>query len=407
MNIVVLTQVYFPDTVSVAQHLADLCKRLEAGGHSITVITSRFGYDSRESFEKFEVTGNITVKRVWQTNFGKKSFLLRALNFLSFNFSLMVAALLLRQSKVDCIVGTTSPPFSALVGIILSKLKRAPFCFWVMDLQPELSIASGIIEENSYIAKFFTALGNFAIRSSTRIISLDRFMTAHLVSRGGTRSKISEIPVWPVNESVYRGLRLDNPFRIQNHFGEKIVVMFSGNHAHVHPMDTLLEASKILRSDDSMLFAFVGGGVRREQVSQYKNKYALENVVQFPFQPRSIFHISIAASDIQVVIMGSEQVGYTHPNKIYGAMFLGKPILYIGPKKSHVADILGNVLGNISVQHGDVERLVEELKAFSKLDTSEVRRIGDNNRRFAEENFNPNILIDKMAKTIEESMARE
>lgn len=407
MNIVVLTQVYFPDTVSVAQHLADLCKRLEAGGHSITVITSRFGYDSRQSFEKFEVTGNITVKRVWQTNFGKKSFLLRALNFLSFNVSLMIAVLFLWRRKVDCIVGTTSPPFSALVGIILSKLKRVPFCFWVMDLQPELSIASGVIKENSCIAKLFTALGNFAIRSSTRIISLDRFMTAHLVSRGGVQSRISEIPVWPVNESSYEGFRLDNPFRIQNRFGEKTVVMFSGNHAHVHPMDTLLEASKILRHDDSILFAFVGGGVRREQVSQYKNKYALENVLQFPFQPRSTFHISIAASDIQVVIMGNEQVGFTHPNKIYGAMFLGKPILYIGPENSHVADILGNVFGNISVRHGDVETLVEELKVFSKLDLSEVHRIGDNNRLFAKENYSPNFLIDTMANTIEESMARD
>ena len=42
MNIVILTQVYFPDTVSVAQHLHDLCKELANRGHKVTVITSRF-----------------------------------------------------------------------------------------------------------------------------------------------------------------------------------------------------------------------------------------------------------------------------------------------------------------------------------------------------------------------------
>ena len=149
MNIVILTQVYFPDTVSVAQHLHDLCKELANRGHKVTVITSRFGYDSGEKFISFEKHQNITIKRVWQTYFSKKSFLLRAINFFTFNFSLMISAIFLPKKDVDCIVGTTSPPFSSIVGIALSKLKKAPYFFWIMDLQPELSIASGIMKKDS------------------------------------------------------------------------------------------------------------------------------------------------------------------------------------------------------------------------------------------------------------------
>ena len=51
-------------------------------------------------------------------------------------------------------------------------------------------------------------------------------------------------------------------------------------------------------------------------------------------------HLSLGSADIQVVVLGDGQVGYTHPNKVYGALFLGKPIIYIGPKESHVSDIL-------------------------------------------------------------------
>lgn len=403
MNIVILTQVYFPDTVSVAQHLSDLCKRLVDRGHHVTVITSRVGYDSGEKFDSLEVDGNITIKRVWQTKFGKKSLILRAVNFLTFNLSLMVSAFLLPKKEVDCILGTTSPPFSAIVGILLSKLKKAPYHFWVMDLQPELSIASGVISEKSLFARTFTSLGNFAIRSSAGIFSLDRFMTRYLVSRGGDINRISEIPVWPVSESEYQGKRLDNPFRVESGFGEKSVVMFSGNHAYVHPMDTLLDACKNFGENTDLLFAFVGGGVRREQVSQYKEKYMLKNVLQFPFQPRSTFHISIAASDIQVVIMGDGQVGYTHPNKIYGAMFLGKPILYIGPEESHVSDILNKTKGNINVRHGEVDKLVSELDAFSRLDAAEIFRIGEENKRYAQAKFSPDVLIGKMVECIESS----
>tara|TARA_B100000989_G_C19488916_1_gene448818 strand:- start:198 stop:1412 length:1215 start_codon:yes stop_codon:yes gene_type:complete len=403
VNIVILTQVYFPDTVSVAQHLSDLCNRLEERGHRVTVITSRFGYDSEEKFAVHEVDGNITIKRVWQSKFGKKSFILRGVNFLTFNLSLMVSAFLLPKKEVDCILGTTSPPFSAIVGILLSKLKKAPYHFWVMDLQPELSIASGIMSKKSFSARIFTCLNNYIIRSSNRIFSLDRFMTSYLVSRGGDIDRIAEIPVWPVSVSEYQGKRADNPFRVESRFGEKSVVMFSGNHAYVHPMDTLLDACKNFLENTDLLFAFVGGGVRREQVSQYKEKYTLKNVLQFPLQPRSTFHISIAASDIQVVILGDGQVGYTHPNKIYSAMFLGKPILYIGPEESHVSDILNKTKGNISVRHGEVEKLVSELDAFLRLDPDEIFRIGEENKRYAQAKFSPDILIEKMVECIESS----
>ena len=405
MNIVILTQVYFPDTVSFAQHLHDLCKELANRGHKVTVITSRFGYDSGEKFISFEKHQNITIKRVWQTYFSKKSFLLRAINFFTFNFSLMISAIFLPKKDVDCIVGTTSPPFSSIVGIALSKLKKAPYFFWIMDLQPELSIASGIMKKDSISAKLFTFLGNLAIRSSNGIFSLDRFMSNYLISRGAINKRISEIPVWPVSENEYVGKRLDNPFRVENGFGSKTVVMFSGNHAYVHPMNTLLEACNRLKENTNLLFVFVGGGVRKEQVSKYKQKNLLRNILQYPFQPRSTFHISIAASDIQVVIMGDGQVGFTHPNKIYGAMFLGKPILYIGPRDSHISDILNNTTGNISVRHGEVEKLVIKLEEFSKLDSSEIQRIGEYNKKYAQENFNPKLLIGRMIKFIESSQA--
>ena len=76
------------------------------------------------------------------------------------------------------------------------------------------------------------------------LISLDRFMTGYLIERGASENRISEIPVWPVSEGFYDGSRNLNPFRVKNKYGDKIVIMFSGNHAHVHPLSTLLEVSQ-------------------------------------------------------------------------------------------------------------------------------------------------------------------
>jgi glycosyltransferase involved in cell wall biosynthesis len=120
---------------------------------------------------------------------------------------------------------------------------------------------------------------------------------------------------------------MSNSFRIENHFGDKIVIMFSGNHSYVHQLDTLLEAAKLLKDNSIFLFVFVGGGVRKKDVTEFKAMHRLKNIVQLPFQPRENIHNSLGSSDIQVVILGNGLVGYTHPNKVYGAMYLGKPML--------------------------------------------------------------------------------
>ena len=402
MNILIITQVYFPDTVSVSQHLTDFAERLASRGHSVEVISSRFGYDSKDSYYKKAQEKNVYINRIFHTNYNKNYFFFRALNFLTFNLAIFFNLLRIRRS-VDLVIGTTVPPFSALIGLWFANIKKAPFCFWVMDLQPELAIASGLLKEKSISAKFFKNLGDLIIKKSSRLISLDRFMTEYLLKRGASVSRISEIPVWPVSEGFYDGNRNVNPFRIKNNYENKIVIMFSGNHAHVHPLDTLLKTAKKLRNDERFLFSFVGGGVRKKEVTLYKSKHQLKNIVQHEFQPRSSFHISIAASDIQVVVLGEGQVGFTHPNKVYGAMFLGKPILYIGPSSSHVADILNQLENNVMVRHDEVDLLVSQLLLFADLSEDQVATLGRNNLEYAKQHFSPDYLLDKMVDAIESS----
>lgn len=400
MRIVILSQSYYPDTASVSQHLTDLAESLVDNGHKVSVVTSQFGYDSNQVFPKNEIHNGVLIKRFLHSNFGKRSFFLRAINFLTFNFFLFFKTSLL-YSKCDVIIGLTFPPFSALVGILVSKIKRVPFVYWVLDLQPELAIASGLIKKNSLLDKLFAICGNYIIRNSSLIISLDKYMTSHLVEKGAEYKNISEIPVWPVSENICNEERLNNPFRVKHGFGNKLVVMYSGNHAYVHPMDTLLCSIDSLKDDSRFLFAFVGGGVRKKDVSNFKKMNKLDNISQHPFQPRSTFHISIGASDLQVVIMGIGQVGFTHPNKIYGAMFLSKPILYIGPLDSHITDILDQLEGNIVVEHGDVKGLTQKLLKFASLKPEEIIKIGERNRFMAIKNFNPLALKQSMVKSIE------
>ena len=401
MKILILSQVFYPDTVSVSQHVSDLAFKLAKDGNKVTVYTSCYPYEEKNNkYKPKESINGIEIQRLFQSSFGKNNIFSRLVDFFTFYCSITFKLLFLNRTNYDLIVGTTVPPLLSLIGVLIAKWKRLKFVYWIMDLQPELSISSGLIKDKSFIARLFTLFGNYIIKHSDRIISLDRFMTGYLISRGAKECSIRTIPVWPVMDEKYNGDRMSNPFRIQNNFGDKIVVMYSGNHAFVHPLDTLLESALRLRWNLEFLFVFVGGGVRKKDVTGFKNKYNLDNIIQLPFQPRENIHNSLGSSDIQVVILGDGQVGYTHPNKIYGALYVAKPILYIGPKKSHVGDILDKLSGNIFVEHGDIETLVYELKKFSNLSSDDIESINNKNRKYADSNFNPDLLKIKMIEAV-------
>ena len=400
MKFLIITQVFYPDTVSVSQHISDLAFKLIDEGHSVTVLSSRYPYEEKnKSYNSKDCINGVYIERLYQTSFGKKNIFSRLIDFFTFYCSITFKLFFLNRNKYDIILGTTVPPLLSFIGVVVAKWKKIKFVYWVMDLQPELSISSGLIKKDSLTARLFTFLGNYIIKHSNKVISLDRFMTKYLLSRGA-KNNISTIPVWPVIDEMYHGNRMSNPFRIENNFGDKIVIMYSGNHAYVHPLDTILQAALKLQDNSNFLFVFVGGGVRKKDVSEFKNKYHLDNIIQLPFQPRENIHNSLGSSDIQAVILGDGQVGYTHPNKVYGALYIGKPILYIGPKESHVGDIIDVLSSNIFVEHGDVDRLVNILNEFANMKIDVLEKIGSKNQEYAKLNFHPEVLKNKMIEAV-------
>jgi hypothetical protein len=295
----------------------------------------------------------------------------------------------------------TSPPLISFLGALVAGWKKWRFCYWAMDLQPELAIEAGLIRKDSFSAKVLDAMGRFVVKRSDAVVALDRFMAVHLEGRGARAGAVHVRRVWPVLQGRWDGDRLTNPFRQRHGFGDKCVVMYSGNHAVVHPLATLLAAAQQLRDDHRCLLVFIGGGARVKDVSEAREKHSLSNVLQLPYQPREEIHISLASADLQVVIMGDGQVGYTHPNKVYGALAIGQPFLYIGPQPSHISDIMIECPGNVAVHHGEVDRLVASLIDFVEAGPARWSITGQSNALWAHKHLQPATLVSAMADCLE------
>lgn len=383
----VVCQLYWPDEVAVAQMLTDLTLHLDEKNVDITVFCSNHGYEkSKESYLISENLNGIKIKRVRHFSFGKKYLVGRIFDILSFNLILLFRLIFLGRKEYDIILGLTNPPLISYFGVYVAKWKKIQFYYWAMDLQPEMSFRLGFLKRKSIVSKLLAGMSYSIYKKADRIIALDKYMKSY-ISEKTDHDRIAVIPVWSTNQQEDSPNRSENQFIKEHRLEEKLVVMYSGNHTIAHPLTTLLEVAKKLKDDSRFQFVFIGAGLTKQDVIKFKNDYHLENILSLPYQPRNVIHVSLGAADLQVVVLGDDLVGLTHPSKIYTAMNLAKPILYIGPSPSHVTDMIGNIEGNIIAGHGQIDLLASRLKAFAHRTQQERQLTGNANKELIESNF--------------------
>lgn len=398
-RILILSQVYWPDTSSVSQHLSDLADYLVRNDNEIHVICSRKPYeDLNIRFSKNEIYRGVKITRLNQSKFQKKYILGRLCNFLSFQISVLFYTLLcLSKKDIDQIIVVSVPPLLPLWAVIFAKMKKISCLYWVMDIQPELSAAAGLLNKQSFLYKALLFFSAFMLKKANQLICLDDDMKRHLISRGVSHNKIDVVPVWPVQNKVFKGDKIKNPFRVKWNLDDAFTIMYSGNLAYCHPLDTLLEAALLLKEDSRFRFIFVGTGVQKNKVIRYQKRCPFIQI--YPFQRREDIHLSLAAADVHCVVMGDNTKGYTHPNKVYGAMLTGRPILYIGPKNSFISDHINQIKGNISIRHSQTEHLIEKL--VNLFDNKILyQEVCEKNFAYAQKYFNKDVLLKKMNDVI-------
>lgn len=377
MKILLLNQAFYPDSVSTGQHLSELAVALAERGHQVTVITGRRAYDDPEIiFPDRETWRGIQIFRVYSTRFGKAAKWRRAADFASFILS--CCARLMRLPRQDVVVALTTPPLISFIGAWRAKFWRAKFCYWVMDLNPDEAVAAGWLRADSFIGKILERMSRFSLNRADRIVALDRFMSDRIAAKGILREKIAVIPPWSHDNDVSFDAAGREQFRKLHGLAGKFVVMYSGNHSPVHPLDTLMQAAERLKDDPGIMFCFIGGGSEFARVKKWAAETMNSQVLCLPYQPLDKLSASMSAADAHLVVLGKPMLGTVHPCKIYNILAVGAPVLYIGPQPSHVSEILDR-LGDghswATVSHGEVEMLVRRIQDLRAQKTSGSPRV--------------------------------
>lgn len=373
-HICLISQVYIPDPTSVGQHMADVAVELVRRGWRVTVLTSAVGYDDpKETYPLSEIINGVEIRRVPYSSFGKKTIAHRLAG--QFSFSAQVLWHALRLKSVDVLFVTTSPPTGGFLGAIVSKLKRVPMHFWVMDLNPDQAIEQGVVGAESIPARVFDLMNRCILKQASSVIALDEFMAERL-QRKGVRldGKLKILPPWPMEDELQIIEKSSNPFIKEHDLEGKLVLMYSGNHSPVHPLSTILEASKQFTTKDRVVFAFIGGGQGKAEVEKFRAEHPGAPILSLPYQPLDQIKFSLSAGDIHFVSIGAPMVGCVHPCKFYGAMALAKPVVLLGPSESHIGKWIDSDRIGWQIDHGKVQELVSLIRSFADDSTELTAR---------------------------------
>jgi colanic acid biosynthesis glycosyl transferase WcaI len=86
---------------------------------------------------------------------------------------------------------------------------------------------------------------------------------------------------------------------------------------------------------------------------------------------------------------------------VYGAMAVSRPILFFGPRPSHVADLLDRHDFGVHVSHGDTAAAVRAIEAVAATPRSRLDQMGATAQHVLRQRLSQDLLCGEFCDRVE------
>jgi glycosyltransferase involved in cell wall biosynthesis len=333
-RVVVLYHYFHPDDVVSARHYAEFCADLADRGWEVEVLPcNRSCRDEAQSFLLREDWEAVAIRRVWRPAFRQASTLGRLLNAAWMLSAWTIRLVSKRRHIPDVLVIGTDPVLSVLVAPVVRKLlPGVRIVHWCYDLYPEGPIAEGMLREQGLLARTLRRMLQKAYAACDVVADLGSCMRQRLEAYRHASRKVTMVP-WALAETPK--VPAPDPHVRRELFGtSRLGLLYSGNFGRAHAHAELLGLARNLRGD-GVHFCF---GVRGNRASELRSAIGPDdrNVSLAGFAPESALLTRLTAADIHLVSLRPEWSGLVVPSKFFGALAVGRPVLFAGPRDAAI-----------------------------------------------------------------------
>lgn len=405
MRILVVSQYFWPENFRIN----DLVKEWVRRGHEVTVLTGVPNYPAGKvfndyraqptSFSHYEGAG---IFRVPMLPRGSGSLRL-VLNYLSFVMgACSFGPWRLRAIPVDVIfVFEPSPVTVGLPAVWLGKLKQAPVVFWALDLWPETLAAIGVVR-SPRILGWVGHMVRFIYNRCTLVLGQSRGFIDSIAKYCDDRTKIRYFPSW--SEDLYAENNVTPATEIPKITGG-FTVLFAGNIGDAQDMPAVLKAAERLKQNSRVRWVIVGDGRKFDWLQREVVQRGLESIVllpgRFPVDRMPSFYAH--ADALLVSLKHDPAFSMTIPGKVQSYLMSGIPLL--GMLDGEGASAIREAQAGLTCNAGDDAGLAQAVLDLVAMSSEDRAQLGFNGRRYAENEFGRNSLMDRSEDLLKEAVS--
>ncbi len=341
------------------------------------------------AFKKsFERRGNLIIRRLPLIPRGNGSKLRIIINYLSYFTSTFFYTLflILFKKKFDkVLVHHTSPFLIAIPAILYKKIKGIEAILWDLDLWPQSLEAVGIIKSKRVFNAIEKVVKKIYKKFDVVLVGSKGFF--EIVQQRVTHDKVFYFPNWA--EKIIEENKILNRLEVELN-PNLLKIMYTGNLGTAQDFSTLCKVI-IENKNRKIQWIFMGEGRYKDTMKQMLSDEINKNKVIFiPQQKLEIIPSWVSKADILYISLNNSKLfTQTVPAKLQGYMAMGKPILAM--LSGEGASIIDEAKCGYVAPAGNINKLNEQIKKVINTSKIERGKLGENGKKFYEENFSSSV----------------
>ncbi len=337
MRILYLSQYFPPEMGAPAARVSELSREWARLGHRVTVLTGFPNHPTgvippeyRGELWRREERDGVQIIRTPIYAAANRGVLKRSLAYISSSLSSALVGPLLAE-RPDVLIATSPQFLTAMSGLWLSKLLRAPFVFEVRDLWPRSIVEVGALPADHLGIRALEKLERMLYRNADRIVAVTHSFVDEIAAHGIDRKKIAvitngvDLDLFQPRDRAADRARLGLPH-------DAFIASYVGTHGMAHGLGTLVEAAKRLREKggaaSKVLLLLLGEGAEKPRLVEEAKAAGLTNILFWDQRPRDEVAQVLSASNACLVMLKDAPLFRTViPSKIFECMGAARAIV--------------------------------------------------------------------------------
>lgn len=391
MKILILSQYFYPETFSINT----VATELKNSGFDVTVLTGYPNYSMGEIFDGYgfdipyetNIDGvNVVRVKARPRKTGKVNL---ALCYYSF-FSKTYKWLKKHYKEYDLIYCFEVSPITACLPATKLKKKRGmPYVINVQDMWPEC-FECVMNVHSPLIIKPLRKLSDYIYKNADKLLCSSKSFCEEF-----KRRKIAEdkLVFWP---------QFANDYGVSNETVEEYKTpyrfVFAGNIGKAQGLDLVLDTAKITIDNKEIGYYLIGDGTSLQHLKERVEKEELSNVYFLPRKPEREIPRYLSSATCGILILEENILSkIVLPQKMQMYMACKLPILCV---MNGEAKKITEEAGAGYYVEADANKISE--KIFEIINDENREEKGINGRKYFEENFNKDKLIDTLSDILQD-----